>query len=243
MEEEIKVESGSSKYTLHLILLILIFVFQYFSKAKEIQKSLNPEQKAKGDKVFWRYLIVFQLAKAADWCLGPFVFEFFESYHGLTADSIGKMIAISFFSNLFFGPFLIGYLNDKSDKKFPCILYGLLLGTSCLVRQIKHPVALIISQLTFGISSSVLYSSFESWFVSEMNRQVTDNDVKETILSSAFEKSMIGDSLTAVGISFITGSIKVSFILIEAGLWHTVSILILGRFVFFVDYFSFGTCH
>jgi hypothetical protein len=206
--EENKVEN-KYKYFPHMILLSLIFIFQYFSKVKEVQKSLNPEQKAKGSNIFWRYIIVFQLSKAADWCLGPFVYEFFEGYHGLSTDSIAKMIAISFMSNLFFGPFLIGYLNDKSDKKFPCVLYGILLGSSSLIRQIKNPFALIVSQLLFGISTSILYSSFESWFIAEINNSISNQDVKDDILSVAFEKSMIGDSFSGVGVSFISGIIKV----------------------------------
>jgi hypothetical protein len=206
--EEAQVEN-KYKYFPHMILLCLIFIFQYFTKAKEIRSPLNPEQKAKGSNIFWRYIIVFQLAKAADWCLGPFVYEFFENYHGLATDSIAKMIAISFLSNLFFGPFLIGYLNDKSDKKFPCILHGILLGSSCLIRQIKDPFALILSQLLFGVSTSVLYTSFENWFVAEVNNSIFDQAVKDDTLSMAFEKSMIGDSFCAVGVSFVAGIVKV----------------------------------
>jgi predicted MFS family arabinose efflux permease len=207
---EIIKSSDSSKYYPHMVLLCLIFFFQYFSKAKEIQKSLNPEQQAKASKIFWKYLIVFQLAKAADWCLGPYTYEFFEGYHGLTQDGIAKMLAVSFIANLFFGPSLIGYLNDKCDKKFPCILYGLLMSASCLIRQIKSPYALVLSQLFFGVSSSVLYTSFENWFVAEVNNNITDDDVKQNVLSLAFEKSIIGDSFTAMGVSFITGLLKVT---------------------------------
>ena len=76
-------------------------------------------EKKIGDKIFWKYLITFQLAKSADWCLGPFVYEFFEKYHHLNTDMIGKLIAISFLAGLFLGPLLVGYLNDKSDRKFP----------------------------------------------------------------------------------------------------------------------------
>ena len=152
---------------------------------------------------------MFQLAKAADWCLGPFVIEFYSQYHGLKLDSIGKLIAISFASNLFVGPLLIGYLNDKADKRFPCGLYGLLLALSCFIRLIKNPFCLIMSQITYGIASSILYSSFESWFCSEVNQEVKDKLVKDTTFAAAFEKSMIGDSLTAVFVSIFAGYLNV----------------------------------
>ncbi len=153
-------------------------------------------------------MIVFQIAKSADWCLGPYVYEFFQGYHHLTFEMTARMIGISFLANLFLGPLLVGYLNDKSDKKFPCLLYGIMLALSCSIRQIKHPLALIMSQICFGISSSVLYTSFENWFVSETNNKIKCPQVKDLIISSAFEKSMIGDSFTAVGVSVITGQLK-----------------------------------
>jgi MFS family permease len=199
------------KYTLHYILMGLIFFFQYFSKSREIRADLNQQQKKIADKIFWKYIIVYQIAKAADWCLGPFVYEYFEQYHGLSASSIAKMLAISFFSNMIFGPFLIGYINDKFDKKFPCAFYGFLFGASCLIRQYKHPLALIISQILFGVSSSILYSSFENWFVCKINEDIPDEAIRESIISNGFEKSMIGDSLIAVTISLISGSLKVLF--------------------------------
>jgi MFS family permease len=188
--------------------MCIIFIFQYFSKSKEVSVNLNPDQKKIGDRIFWKYMIVFQLAKSADWCLGPYLYEFFEKYHGMSVESTAQMIAISFLSNLLLGPLLVGFLNDKSNKKFPCLLYGVLLSTSCLVRQIKNPAALITSQIAFGMSSSVLYTSFENWFVTEINLKVSDKNVKDLTLSAAFEKSMIGDSITAVAVSVITGNLK-----------------------------------
>jgi MFS family permease len=209
MTENLPEVEYNFKYTLHYILMGLIFFFQYFSKSREIKAGFNPAQKKKADNIFWKYIIVYQLAKAADWCLGPFIYEFFEQYHGLASSSIAKMLAISFFSNMIFGPFLIGYINDKFDKKFPCAFFGFLFGISCLVRQYKHPFALIISQLIYGVSTSILYSSFENWFVCQIDEEISDQSVREATLSNGFEKSMIGDSITAVSISFISGLLKV----------------------------------
>lgn len=228
MEDFPKIEHNF-KYTPHIILMSIIFVFQYFSKSKEVKAKLDPEQKKIGNKIFWKYMIVFQIAKAADWCLGPFVYEFFEKYHQLNIEVTGKLMAVSFLSNLFLGPSLVGYLNDKSDKKFPCLLYGVLLTISCFVRQIKHPLALIMSQIAFGMSTSILYSSFENWFVAETNLKVKDKNVKDMLFSSAFEKSMIGDSLTAVGVSVFAGMLRKMYG-IQAPYFLSIIIALIGVF-------------
>jgi len=196
------------KYTPHMVILSLLFIFQYFSKSKEVRANLNEVEKKKADKLFWKYIIVYQLAKASDWCLGPFVFEFYETYHELKYESIAKLMAVSFMSSLFLGSTIVGYLNDSRNKKLPCILYGIILIFSCYIRVIKHPFALILSQIAFGMSSSILYSSFENWFVDQTNLEIQNKEVKDYLISSVFEKSMIGDSITAVGTSLVTGIFK-----------------------------------
>ena len=47
------------KYTPHFFLLGMIFFFQYFSKSSEVRIELNPEDKKKADKIFWKYIFHF----------------------------------------------------------------------------------------------------------------------------------------------------------------------------------------
>ena len=135
-----------------------------------------------------KYIFVFECAKAADWCLGPFVFEFFQKYHELTVGQIGKLQALSFTSNLFLGPFLVGFLNDKTNKKIPCFLFGLVLSASCLVRMIKSPISLFFSQFFFGLANSILYTSYENWLNAEAKVTFPNQKTRELVLSSIFEK-------------------------------------------------------
>jgi len=176
------------KYTPHMMLLSLIFTFKFFSKAKEQSQNMDNVKLAHANKIYYKYLICFQLAKAADWCLGPFMYEFFQSYHSLKTEMFAKLVALSFLSSLFMGPFLVGYLNDKSDKKLPCIVFGVSLAFSCLIRQIQNPGMLVLGQISYGLCSPLLYTSFENWFIGEVNRKVEDKVIKETVISNAFEK-------------------------------------------------------
>jgi hypothetical protein len=201
-------QNANYKFLPHMVILVLMFLFQYFSKSKEVRSNLNELEKKKADKIFWKYLCVYQVAKASDWCLGPFIFEFYENYHNMNHESIAKLMAVSFISSLFLGSLCVGYLNDLSNKKVPCVLYGLVLIVSTVLKQIKHPLALILSQVAFGVSSSILYSSFENWFIEETNLKIKNEEVKDYLRSAVFEKSMVGDSLMAVGISLVTGMLK-----------------------------------
>lgn len=177
--------------THYLILCLLIFFFQFFAKFKENLTKLEdfPEvDRSKGHKLLLKYIIVFEFAKAADWCLGPFVFEFFQNYHSLNNSQIAQLQALSFTSNLFLGPFLVGYLNDKTNKKIPCLLFSCVLTASCLVRMNTHPISLFLSQFFFGCASSILYTSFENWLNVEAKLTFPDEKTRGLVLSSIFEK-------------------------------------------------------
>ena len=195
------------KNTPHIILISFIFICQYFNKRQDINTNIKEEDKKKADKLFWKYIILFNLAKSADWCLGPFVHDFFSTYHGMSVEFTAKMISISFATNLFIGPSLIGYLNDSNSKRVPLYLYCVILALSCLIRLVKGNIyCLIFSQILFGMASSILYSSFENWFSTQSNK--LNSEAKEYVLLSAFEKSMVTDALCAVFVSFIAGALK-----------------------------------
>lgn len=205
------VNQTNYKNTPHIILISVIFLSQFYSKRVEATSELNLNNKKKADRLFWKYIIIFQLAKASDWCLGPFIHEFFNDYHGFNVEISAKMIAIAFASSLFSGSSIIGYLNNGKNKKIPMILYCIVLSFSCLLRFVKGNIFyVVISQMLYGVASCILYSSFENWFVYESNN-IKDKDVRDYVLSSAFEKSMVADAMIAVGVSYISGILKVRF--------------------------------
>jgi predicted MFS family arabinose efflux permease len=196
--------------TPHIILISCIFVFQYLTKRSDVIINLNEEHKKKGDRLSLKYLILFQFAKSCDWCLGPFLHEFFTSYHGFGVEDTAKMVAVSFGTSLFIGPSLIGYLNDGTNKKIPMVLYTIVLSLSCFLRLVKGNIFYIVSsQIAFGCASCILYTSFENWFVNEASK-IKDQKIKDYVLASSFEKSMVGDAMVAVGVSFLAGYFKVS---------------------------------
>jgi hypothetical protein len=230
---ELKPIEHNFKYTPHIFLLSSIFFFKYFTKAKEINKNHDKEKLSNANRIYYKYLFCFQLAKAADWCLGPFMYEFFETYQLMKPEMVAKLMALSFAASLFMGPLIVGYLNDKADKKLPCMIFGFSLALSCLIRLIKNPGALIMAQVAYGLCSPLLYTSFENWFVTQAKNKIEDKDIREEIISNAFEKygmeinmnlifklkfyfilfffysSLMIDGLMASGVSIITGSLKV----------------------------------
>lgn len=194
--------------TLYIILLSFIFLFQFISKSKDVSTPSTPEQKSKSNKLFWKFLIVIQIAKTVQWCITPYHFEFFSDYHSLSNASIAKYMSLSFMSSSLFGTLISGYLNDRENKTISCICFALSMIITNITRLIKNPVSLAISQITFGFSSSLLYSSFENWFVNKCNNDIEDKAVRDGLLTNSFEKNAICDPLTAMFVNFTVSNLK-----------------------------------
>lgn len=190
-ESNFNTENNLITSTHYIALCLLIFVLKFFARNKEKSSILHEFQEEDKKKRQWlmiKYLVIFNAAKAADWCLGPFVFELFQKYHGLTISHIGKLQALSFSSNIILGPFFVGFLNDRANKKTPLLLFSVLLLLVCFFRLIRNPLSLIVGQVFFGCTSSILYTSFENWLNAEAIITFPIAKTREIVLSSIFEK-------------------------------------------------------
>lgn len=100
---------------------------------------------------------------SADWLQGPYVYALYKFYNYGIAD-IGMLFIVGFGSSMVFGT-VVGSAADKYGRKKLCLVFGLLYSLSCLTKHIKHFQVLMIGRLLGGISTSILFSSFESWMV------------------------------------------------------------------------------
>lgn len=200
------------KYTPHIVLLTIIFLLQFTTRQKEAKinnEIYTEEHKSEGRKIMYRYVIITQLAKAADWIISPFIFEFIRTRQFINFEKVGILIAISFLSNIFLGPLLVGYLIDKSNKKFACILFCVIMTLSCIFRFIKNPMSMVFSQITYGVATSLLNSAFENWLICELKVKFTHDRIREIILGYILEKVCVWDSMMCIFITATSGIIIV----------------------------------
>ena len=57
--------------------------------------------------------------------------------------------------------------TDKYGRKKLCILFGVLYSLACVTKHFHSFEVLMVGRLLGGISTSILFSSFESWMVHE----------------------------------------------------------------------------
>jgi len=121
-----------------------------------------------------RYLVILGLVYMGDWLQGSYLYALYRSY-GYTIEQIGWLFVIGFGSSALFGTY-IGSAFDKKGRKLGSIAYCILTAFSCLTKLSPDPFWLVLGRVTGGISTSLLFSVFESWMISTYNAQGLPED-------------------------------------------------------------------
>mmetsp|Transcript_96046 Transcript_96046/g.220189 ORF Transcript_96046/g.220189 Transcript_96046/m.220189 type:complete len:460 (+) Transcript_96046:73-1452(+) len=144
-------------------------------------------------KIFQRrYLAGALLAMAADWLQGPYVYALYESY-GITHEQNATLFVFGFGSSAVFGTF-VGSLADRFGRRRLVFVYCGTYIAACVTKHFRVFEVLLFGRVLAGISTSLLFSVFDSWLVCEHNsRGFLPSAVGET-----FSMFFFGNSLVAI---------------------------------------------
>lgn len=127
------------------------------------------------------YLSAWTLCVAADWLQGPYVYALYEAY-GFTKHEIAELFVAGFGSAMVSSCF-VGGLADRFGRKKGCVAYCLLYIFSCATKHWKNYWVLMVGRVTGGFATSLLFSCFECWMVSE---HTVRNKFSSNLLSYMF---------------------------------------------------------
>jgi MFS transporter, MFS domain-containing protein family, molybdate-anion transporter len=151
------------------------------------------------------YLVVYLLAVAADWLQGPYVYALYTEY-GYGKKEIGQLFIAGFGSSALFGTF-VGSIADKYGRKANVVVYAATYIVSCATKHSPVFGVLMLGRLMAGISTSILFSAFESWLVSEHNRR----GYEQSLLSETFSKAQFGNAVVAIVAGQVAGVVADRF--------------------------------
>ena len=146
------------------ILTIACVALQYYSYSSG-SSSANKNATPKFKEFQANYLLVFMLAMFSDWLQGPYVYELYVSY-GFDQQAIAELFVCGFGSSMIVGT-IVGGLADKLGRKGMCILYSVTYITACCTKLVPEYWTLMLGRFLSGVSTSLLFSVFESWMVCE----------------------------------------------------------------------------
>lgn len=111
------------------------------------------------------FFLVYFLALLGDWLQGPYVYKLY-SYYGFPESSIAILYVAGFASSVIFGT-CTGPLADIWGRRKMAIAFSIIYTFCCLTKLSPNFWWLLIGRVFGGIATSMLFSTFESWYVYE----------------------------------------------------------------------------
>lgn len=183
---------------------VLALSLQLYSRVSQKSNEVTVSN-ARFQAFQMNYLFVFLLAMFSDWLQGPYVYELYVSY-GFTQSEIAELFVCGFASSMIVGTY-IGGLADKLGRRVMCIMYCVCYITACCTKLVPEYWTLMLGRFLSGISTSLLFSVFESWMVCEHFKQGFDG----SLLGDTFSLATFGNGLVAVGAGLVANTAAESY--------------------------------
>jgi len=145
------------------------------------------------------FLLVYGLAIFGDWLQGPYVYALYKEY-GYSEGDIGVLFVAGFGSSAIFGT-VVGSLADKYGRKNNVLLFFAIYTLACVTKFFSAYGVLMIGRILGGVATSILFSAFEAWMVTEHKGQ----GFPDEWLDNTFTKMSTLNSLVAVAAGIVGG--------------------------------------
>jgi len=136
-----------------------------------------------------QYLLVYIVIMLADWLQGTNMYTLYKSYDV----NIGALFMTGFTSSAIFGTFLGLYVDGMGRKK-GVLIYCVLEVIINILEHFPSFWLLWVSRIMGGVSTSLLFTAFESWMVSAHRKQ----GFPEEWLEDTFGKASSGNGICAI---------------------------------------------
>lgn len=188
-----------ASFVVLLVVNVALSIYFWDSGSQTAMKSTadgnktSPSHQYKSYQMFRNnYLLVYLAMMMADWLQGPYVYALYKSYN-YDIDQIGVLFIAGFLSSAIFGT-VISSMADRYGRKRMCLAFSVIYTLSCLTKFSPSFGILMVGRLFGGISTSLLFSVFEAWLVSEHHSR----GYPEEWLSSTFSWATYGNGFIAI---------------------------------------------
>jgi len=146
-----------------VVLAFVALAFHFMSRQTDDQrKSVSNVNFVSFQRSFF---VVYFMALLGDWLQGPYVYKLY-SYYGYPESQIAVLYVAGFASSVLFGT-MTGPMADILGRKKMALSFCIIYSFCCLTKLSSEFYMLMIGRLFGGISTSMLFSTFESWYVYE----------------------------------------------------------------------------
>ncbi|KAL1739585.1 hypothetical protein HDZ31DRAFT_49137, partial [Schizophyllum fasciatum] len=153
-----------------------------------------------------QYLLVYAIVMGADWLQGPYVYSLYSDEYGFPERIVAILFVTGFLSAGLAAPW-VGAWADTYGRKRVCLAFCVSYALSCALIQVPALPVLFAGRALGGLSTSILFSAFESWLVSAAGQHaVTQADLsgilgRATLVNGfvATAAGVLSDQLVRIG--------------------------------------------
>ncbi|XP_023239933.1 molybdate-anion transporter-like [Centruroides sculpturatus] len=182
----------STTYVFLIVLSAWCFVLYYTTRdARKRQSSSKNDNFVRFQK---QYFAAYFPALFGDWLQGPYVYKLY-SHYGFAESQIAALYIVGFGTSMLLGT-CVGTLADRFGRRRMCVTFGILYSACCLTKLSSHYFLLMFGRFLGGISTSLLFSAFESWYVYQ---HVQSHDFPREWISLTFSEATFWNGVLAIG--------------------------------------------
>ncbi|KAK1969830.1 major facilitator superfamily transporter [Colletotrichum sublineola] len=112
------------------------------------------------------FFLVYALAMAADWLQGPHIYAIYKYDKNIPEKVVAALYAAGFVSGAISASFA-GQFADRYGRRLACSTYCIMYIFTCLTMLTDNLFILFLGRFCGGISTTLLYSVFEAWLITE----------------------------------------------------------------------------
>ena len=172
--------------------LVLGVIRLVFGQTQDVGQGKRTEATPKFKTFQNNFVLVYLIMMGADWLQGPYVYALYKHY-GYDIQTIGILFVVGFGTSMIVGT-VVGSAADVYGRKFVCLAFGAIYGASCIVKHSSDFYFLLAGRFLAGTATSILFSIFETWMVSQHNAA----GYTEDLLAQTFSLATSGNGIVAV---------------------------------------------
>ncbi|KAK3995907.1 major facilitator superfamily transporter [Cladorrhinum sp. PSN332] len=193
-------------YAINLTLLLALCgaIFLGTTNLKSLSPSSSLSPTSLKSNPLLPFYLVYTLVMASDWLQGPFLYSLYRDEHAVPPSLIPTLFTTGFLSGAASGS-VIGSWADRNGRKNACLLFCAVYATSCILTTIPGgsiPL-LFLGRVLGGIGTSLLFSVFESWMVTDVKNSKSKSEA-DSDLAKIFGVMSTLNSLVAIASGVIS---------------------------------------
>lgn len=145
------------------------------------------------------YFAAYFCALLADWLQGPYLYRLY-SHYGFQEDQIAVLYVCGFLSSVLLGTWA-PIAADRFGRKKLCIFFTIIYSVACFFKLSRNYGILILGKVLGGVATSLLFSSFEAWYVQE---HVDKHDFPKEWIQVTSSKASMWSSILAIVAGVVT---------------------------------------